>query len=282
MDVVTLNNGNKMPGIILGTFQMKSQADMDNVVKAAVDNKAMGFDTSPSYKTEEMLANSVKKVMAENPLVKREDFFITSKIDSWQMIERRGDIRPFVESILKKTGLEYWDLLLIHWPQPEFFEKTWLSMEKLYEEKIIKNIGVCNCKERHFKRLEAAGANYVPMVAQNEIHPLNTENDVVGYCNEHNITVQAYSPLGRMIADVRNNAVLNILADKYKVSVPQLMIRWHIQRGLVPIVKTSSAKRVKDNINVYSFEITREDMELITSLDRHLKLFLESRCCPGF
>lgn len=281
MKSVVLNNGNTIPQIILGSFQMKSQADMDSVVDAAVDNGVYGFDTSPSYHTEEMLANSIKKAY-ETKNCKREDFFLTTKIDSWQMIDRKGDIRPFVNNILKKTGMEYWDLLLIHWPQPEFFVQTWLTMEKLYEEKIVKNIGVCNLKERHFKQLEAAGAHYVPMVAQNEIHPLNTEDALVEYCKKNNITLQAYSPLGRMIVDVKNNAVLNILAAKYNVSVPQLIIRWHVERGLVPVVKTSSAKRVKENIDIFSFDLTKEDMDLITSLDRHLKLFLESRCCPGY
>ncbi len=281
MDTVTLRNGNTMPQIMLGSFQMKSQDEMDGIVRAAVQEGAFGFDTSPSYKTEEPLANAIHSVMKEDSTIKREDFFLTSKIDSWQMIAKKGDIRSYVASILKKTCLEYWDLLLIHWPQPENFVDTWKCMETLYEEGIVKNIGICNCQVRQFRLLEQ-NANICPFVAQNEIHPMNIEQEVFEYCREHEIVLEAYSPIARMLPMVKNNALLNILAAKYNMSVAQLMLKWHVQRGLVPVVKTSNPKRVEENTNLGPVVLEDADMKAISGLDQHFKIFMESRCCPGF
>lgn len=282
MQSITLNNGNTIPQIMFGSFQMKIQSDMNAVVETAVNNGVFGFDTSPSYKTEEMLSRSIHELTAKKEGLSRKEFFLGTKIDVWQMVAEKGEIRPYVEKSLEKTGIEYWDLLLIHWPQPEYYKKTWLAMEKLYEENIVKNIGVCNFSKRHFKGLERAGAHFVPMVMQNEIHPLNTEQELLAYCKEKHIIVQAYSPLCRMLPEVKNHELLNTLARKYHVSVAQIILRWHVERGLVPVVKTSSAKRVTENIDIFSFSLSEEDRNAITNLDRHFKIFLESRCCPGY
>ncbi len=281
MESVILNNGCRMPKVMLGSFQMDDPAVMDDIVATAVKEGVFGFDTSPSYKTEGMLASSVLKQIKEGN-AKRSDFFIDTKIDSWQMIAKKGDIRPYVMAALDKTGLEYWDMLLIHWPQPENFAATYLTMEKLYEEGIVKNIGVCNFSVRHFEEIEKAGAHIVPMVAQNEIHPLNTEPELTEYCRKHNIVIQAYSPLCRMIYKMKNNALINILAEKYGKSPAQIILRWHVQQGFVPIVKTSSSKRVIENTDIFSFELSKEDQEAVSKLDEHFKIFLESRCCPGY
>ncbi|MGN0165220.1 MAG: aldo/keto reductase family protein [Lachnospiraceae bacterium] len=282
MDSVTLHNGIQMPSIMLGSFQMKTQKEMDAVVSAAVSIGAFGFDTSPSYQTETLLAKSILNPENGSSSLSRKDFFLTSKIDSWQMIAKNGDIRPFVSSVLKKTNLEYWDLLLIHWPQPENFVNTWKSFEKVYEEGMVKSIGICNCQLRHFKKLEDGGANIAPMVAQNEIHPMNLENELVEYCKKNGIVVQAYSPLCRMLPMIKNNALLNILAEKYGVSVAQLILKWHVTRGLVPVVKTSNPNRVVENTCLGDYSLEEKDIEAINQLDRHFKIFLESRCCPGF
>lgn len=340
MENIVLNNGNRIPCIMFGSFQMKKQEDMDEVVRAAAGRGVFGFDTSPSYQTEKMLAAAVNRLIGtgvgkaedgadgkepasgsggkepvsggeesapggkepssggkeavsggrkpdaaglkHDGVFKREDFFLDTKIDSWQMIAKKGQIRPYVEASLKQCGMDYWDLLLIHWPQPEYFVKTWLAMEKLYEEGIVKNIGVCNFSVRHFKAIERGGAHYVPMVAQNEIHPLNTEEELTGYCRKNGIVQQAYSPLCRMLPQVKYNALLNILAEKYGVSVAQIVLRWQVEQGNIPVVKTSSAKRVQENTDIFSFSLSGEDHAAISRLDQHFKVFLESRCCPGY
>ncbi|MBQ7078004.1 MAG: aldo/keto reductase [Lachnospiraceae bacterium] len=282
MESISLSNGKNIPKVMLGSFQMNKESDMEAVVEEAISKGVYGFDTSPSYKTEESLARAVHKALSKHTDVKREDLFIGSKIDSWMMMEGKGDIRKYVEDVLERTKLSYLDLLLIHWPQPEYLVQTYLCMEKLYEEGMVKSIGVCNLKVRHFNKLIEGGATITPHVAQNEIHPFNTEEELVSYCKEKNIVVQAYSPLCRMIPEIKNDATLNILAIKYGVSVAQLMLRFHTQRGLVPIVKTSSPKRVSENTDIFNFTIEEDDMKTISLLDRHFKMFLESRCCPGY
>lgn len=282
MESISLSNEVKIPKIMLGSFQMNKESDMDEVVEEALTHGVYGFDTSPSYKTEEMLANAIHKSLSKHSDIKRSDLFVDSKIDSWQMMEGKGDIRKYVEEMLEKTNLSYLDLLLIHWPEPNFYTETYKCMEKLYNEGIVKSIGVCNFRIRHFERLIKDGATITPHVMQNEIHPFNVEEELVNYCKDHGIVVQAYSPLCRMIPEIANDATLNILARKYNVSVAQLMLRFHTERGLVPIVKTSSKKRVLENTDIFGFTIEDDDMTTISMLDRHFKMFLESRCCPGY
>lgn len=282
MESISLSNDIRIPRIMLGSFQMNKESDMEEVVEEALTHGVYGFDTSPSYNTEEMLARAISKSLSCHSEIKRSDLFVDSKIDSWQMMESKGDIRKYVDDMLERTGLSYLDLLLIHWPEPNFYTETYKCMEKLYNEGVIKSIGVCNFRIRHFERLIKDGATIVPHVMQNEIHPFNTEEELVNYCKERGIVVQAYSPLCRMIPEIANDATLNILARKYNVSVAQLMLRHHTQRGLVPIVKTSSRKRVLENTDIFGFTIEDDDMTTISMLDRHFKMFLESRCCPGY
>ena len=255
---------------------------MEAVVEEALTHGVYGFDTSPSYKTEDMLARAIHKSLSKHSEIKRSNLFVDTKIDSWQMMESKGDIRKYVEDVIERTGLEYLDLLLIHWPEPDNFVETYKYMEKLYEEGMVKSIGVCNFRERHFEKLIRGGATITPHVMQNEIHPFNVEEELVSYCKEHGIVVQAYSPLCRMIPEIANDATLNILSRKYNVSVAQLMLRYHTERGLIPIVKTSSKKRVLENTDIFNFTIEDDDMTTISLLDRHFKMFLESRCCPGY
>ena len=282
MDNRTLKNGKMIPNIMFGSFQMTDQQEMNEIVSAAVENGVLGFDTSPSYRTEGMLATAVHNVMKTNPAIKREKFFIETKIDSWQMIAKKGEIRPFVTAKLKETKLQYWDCLLIHWPQPEYLVPTWKAMEKLYEEKLVRSIGVCNFSPRHFRTLQKGGAKIMPHICQSEIHPLNAEEELTAYCKEHGIILEAYSPLCRMIPQMRYNALINILAEKYHVSPAQIILRWHIEHGRVPIVKTSSVKRVKENTDIFSFSLSEEDCKAIHQLNEDFHIFLESRCCPGY
>ncbi len=281
MREVLLNNGNKMPEIMLGSFQLNDMQLMERIVFEAAKRNCFAYDTSPSYRTEDDLAKAIHSYTEEKH-EKREKFFLQSKIDSWQMIAKKGDIRPYVMNCLSRTGLEYWDLLLIHWPQPEYFAKTWLCFEELYKEGVVKNIGVCNFKIRHFEALKKAGASITPMVVQNEIHPFHTDDEVLHYCKENDITVQAYSPLCRMLDIVTDNPVLNAIAEKNSRSIAQIILRWHIQRNTVPIVKTGNPKRLDENLGVFDFSLTQDEMSEITNLNEDFKIFLESRCCPGY
>ena len=281
MNEKTLSNGVTVPQMLFGSFQMKDQTEMNDVVHSAVENGVFGFDTSPSYHTEGMLAEAVRREIESGPHM-RESFFVQSKIDSWQMILQKGAVRKYVLACLEKTGLKYWDALLIHWPQPDYLVATWRELEQLYRENVVRSIGVCNFSLRHFRKLQEGGAEIVPQICQNEIHPLNTESELTAYCRDNDIVLQAYSPLCRMLPEIKEHPLLNELAEKNGVSVAQLILRWHIEHGRIPIVKTSSAKRAKENTDVFSFSLSPGDVQAIDSLDRRFKIFLESRCCPGY
>lgn len=277
-----MSNQLKMPQLLFGSFQMADDEKIYNIVTEAAEHGIKGFDTSPSYRTEVSVSTAINRYIKEHAHVSREDFFLQTKIDAWQMIQKEGDIRPFVKATLKKINQPYLDLLLIHWPQPDYFTQTWKYMEAVYEDGLAKSIGVCNCKKRHLTQLECNGANICPMVIQNELHPFNAAADEVAFFQSLGIIVQAYSPLCRMLPMVVENPCLSALANQYGVSIAQLILAWHKARNTVPIVKTSKPQRVMENIDAMKIPLSQEDMEKITSLNENFKIFLESRCCPGY
>lgn len=281
MEKIKLSNGLEMPKMLFGTFQMNNNVQWEQLLRVAAKERALGFDAAPSYHTETILANAVNSFLRNTAEYKRGDFFIQTKIDAWMMINGKGEIRPYVQNTLNKTKLEYFDLILIHWPQPDYFCDTWKSLEKVYENGLAKAIGICNCKKRHLYELIDHGANYIPMVIQNEIHPFNTENELLKICKDNNIVLQAYSPLFRMLPQLKENELLNTLAEKYRCSIANIVIAWHLQRGVVPIVKTSTPKRMEENLSSFLIELEKSDMDLIDLLNDDFRIFLDSRCCPG-
>ena len=273
---------NNMPGMLFGSFQITDEEQLYAIVEEAYRCGIKGFDTSPSYRSEAAVSRAINRYISAHNDVHREDFFFQTKIDEWQMIAKQGEIRPFVGATLKKIGQDYLDLLLIHWPQPDYFTATWKSMEKLYESGRVKAIGLCNVGERHVRLLEKAGANICPMVVQNEIHPLNTFEKSTQFLQDRGIVVQSYCPLCRMQPELTEKPLWKELTEKYGKSLAQIVLRWHIQRGLIPIVKTSKVKRVAENAEAMKFTLDAEDMERISGLNENFKIFLESRCCPGY
>ena len=277
-----MNFETNIPPILFGSFQISSDETLYNIVSQAANSGIKGFDTSPSYRTEEGVSKAINRYIAEHPGSSRADFYLQTKIDAWQMIEKKGDIRPFVKAKLKKINQPYFDSLLIHWPQPDYFVDTWKYMEDLYQTGLVKSIGICNCRRRHFELLRNSQFELLPMTIQNEIHPFNTDFKNVEYFKSLGVYIQAYSPLCRMIPEISTNQTLIELAQKYEVSLVQLILRWHLENGIIPVVKTSKTERVKENIFATQFKISADDTEKISELNKNFKIFLESRCCPGY
>ena len=140
-----------MPKMMIGTFRNNNYQELLDVVCAAVECGFTGFDTAPSYKSEKVLGKAINEA-AQKYSLDRKDFFISDKIDAWQMQEGDGDIRRFVDEAISQMNIDYIDLLLIHWPIPEYVDSTWKCFEKLYESGIVKNIGICNLRVRHLKK----------------------------------------------------------------------------------------------------------------------------------
>lgn len=158
---------------------------------------------------------------------------------------------------------DYLDLYLVHWPT-KLNNETWKALESLYKEGKVKSIGVCNFKENHLEDL-MKNAEIMPMVNQIEIHPKRTQKDIISYCHKKNIQVVAWGPLSR--GKVLSEPIMIELANKYNKDIGQIILRWHIQNNIIPIPKSSNPQRIKSNIDIFNFELTKEDMIKIDSLN---------------
>lgn len=278
---IYLSNGVAMPNIMIGSFQVENQSIMTDMVATAIEEECYGFDTSPSYGTEQMLGEAIYKVLKEKK-VKREDIFVADKIDGWQMYKSKGEITKYVEKSLKDLKLEYLDLLLIHWPFDNYLKQTWRSMERLYQKGILRSIGLSNVNIKKYEQFLKGNPKIEPHVVQNEIHPLNTCNNDVLYFQRRNIVVEAYSPLCRMVPEIKNSDVLKGMEHKYKKSIPQILLRWNLQRGIVPIFTSKNKQRIKDNLSLFDFTIDENDFNSIMEMNIQYKIFPESYGCPGY
>ena len=261
-----------------GVSAPKNYIGLWPVVYAALENGINGFDTAPSYQTEEELGRVIKDaihVLGKN----REDIFIQTKIDAWQMMDGRIDF--YVDDARRKLGIDYIDSVLIHWPIPEKVEDVWKALARLKEEGIIKKIGICNVRMRQLSAMDCYDV-VVPDIVQIERNPLRTCEKEVIYCLNRNIQIQAYSPLCKMHPLLRESNVIKVLSEKYNKTVGQIILRWHIDTGVVPIFATTKENRVKEYSEIFGFQLSREEIISISLLNQNHKMYLESCACPGF
>ena len=278
MKYIELSNGVKMPPIVMSTNWM-GYDEMKAVVKAGLECGYRAFDTARDYNNEDIVGRVISECLKELQ-IPREEIFITTKIGNSQ--QALGNISEQIDMSLKNLRTEYVDLWLMHWPYPNYYIDTWHKMEKVYESGKVKAIGMANYRVRHFKHLFDAGVTINPHCVQFEFHPMRTANDIVSYCCEHDIKIQAYSPLCRMIEPIRNSAILKNLAEKYGKSIGQIILRWHYQQGIVPVFKSTRPQRIRENFDIFNFEMNDEEIARISSLDEDYKFHLESASCPGF
>lgn len=253
----TLSNGVKIPSIGFGTYKLGDYDDTINSVKNAIKMGYRQIDTAAFYKNEEAVGLGIKESK-----INREDIFLVTKL--WN--DNHGyenTMKSFNDSI-KKLGVDYLDLYLVHWPN-KLNSETWRAFEDLYKMGKVKAIGVCNFKEGHIEELKKA-ANIMPMVNQIEVHPYRTQKNIISYCKDNNIQVVAWGPImrGRIFSD----PIMIKLSNKYNKSIPQITLRWHLQNGIIPIPKSSNIERIKSNLDIFDFEISDEDMNLINKLNK--------------
>jgi diketogulonate reductase-like aldo/keto reductase len=276
-----LNNGTNIPSIILGSFQVKNLQIMLDMIETAISAGGFGFDTSPSYGTERILSIALHKVTRKEGIL-RNQLFIADKIDGWQMFKGNGDVENYVDQSLQVMELDYFDLLLVHWPFEKYLYNTWKCFERMYKRGKIKSIGICNINSRILDKLVADGITVLPHVIQNEISPIRTCVEEITYFQNMGITVEAYSPLCRMIEPIKESETLRNIAEKNNRSIAQVILRWHIQRGIIPIFTSTKPERVKSNFDVFDFELTDSDIKKINALNQDYKIFPESYGCPGY
>ena len=263
-DSFELNNGIKIPCVGFGTWQTPDGETAVNAVKAALEAGYRHIDTAAVYGNEE----SVGRAIAESG-VRREDIFVTSKV--WNACRGYESTLAAFDETMKKLGLDYLDLYLIHWPanktQFENWDEinlaTWRAMIELYRAGKIRAIGVSNFLPHHLESL--VETEVVPAINQIEFHPGFMQSETVEYCKKNGIVVEAWSPLGtgRML----NNETLMAIAKKYDRSVAQLCIRWCLQNGTLPLPKSVTPSRIVENTGVFDFVISDEDMAIINAME---------------
>lgn len=279
METINLLNNIKMPVLAIGTNWM-NYSELKKVMKQAFLSGIRAIDTARDYGNEHIVGQVLFDLMKEME-IKREELFITTKIGNSQQL--KGNISTEIDISLKNLKVEYLDLWLMHWPFPDYYVNTWLKMEKIYFSGKVKSIGVANFDVRHLIHLLSEDISVLPMVNQVEYHPLRTIPELTEFMLQKNIKLQAYSPLCRLVPALRENDLLEKLSLKYKKSIGQIILRWHIQQGFVmPIFKTYNSNRFTENTDIFDFSLTNSEMRAVFLLNQDYKYHLESVNCPGY
>lgn len=257
MEHYILNNGVEIPAVAFGTYKAADGKSAD-VIRTAIEAGYRYFDTASFYGTETYLAEAVRESG-----ISRDEIFIASKL--WKTEMGYDNVKKAFERTLENLETDYLDLYLIHWPLPEpgykewkqLDKETWRAMEELYQEGKIRAIGLSNFLPHHIENI-LEDCTVRPAVDQIEYHPGYSQEAVVQYCKERDILVQAWSPIGRQ--RVLTEGLVQELAEKYGVSPARICLKFAVQRGIIPLPKSSSMERMKDNLDFYSFEMEQEDI----------------------
>lgn len=263
-DTYKLYNGVEIPCIGFGTWQTPDGEVAVSSVRCAIEAGYRHIDTAQVYGNEESVGRGIRESG-----VSREELFITTKL--WNTNHTYDLTMSTFEESMKKLGLDYLDLFLIHWPNPIGFRdcwqsanaESWKAMEELYKAGRIRAIGISNFRPHHIDELLKT-AEIAPMVNQIRLCPGDTQDAVVDYCREHNMLLEAYSPLG--VGRVFEVPEVQAMAEKYGRSIAQVCIRWSLERGYLPLPKSVTPSRIVDNLNVFDFELDDEDVTLLAGL----------------
>ncbi len=257
---VTLNDGILMPAIGLGTYQMRGGEGLNQIV-AAIKDGYTAIDTATNYDNEGVVGRAIKRSG-----VNRADLFITSKLPG--KYHRYDDATRAIQESIYRLGLDYLDLFLIHWPLPkrDHYVEAFQAMIDAQKRGLIRSIGVSNFEPEHLDRL-IKETGVAPSVNQVEIHPYWNNQRIVEEDANRGVVTEAWSPLGRGSAALKE-PVIKELADKYGKNVGQIILRWHEQRGIIPIPKSSSLEHQRLNLDTFDFSLTADEMDKINSLTK--------------
>jgi len=257
---IKLRDGNSIPQIGLGLWQIKDEAEFKQAFNAAIKAGYKHFDTAQAYHNEQFLGDSIQQSG-----IKREELFITTKI-AVQNFGSKKSLNSFNKS-LQKLKLDYVDLVLLHFPVPALRKTTWKVVEEIKKQGLAKSIGVSNYTIKHLQQMEGY-ATEMPVVDQVEMHLFLQQKKLREYAHQHNVAIEAYSPLAH--AKQMDDDLIKKLAKKYQVSYAQIMLRWCLQSDVIIIPKSVSPKRIAENIDIFNFKISDEDMEQLAKLDNNL------------
>jgi methylglyoxal/glyoxal reductase len=262
----TLYNGVKMPWFGLGVFKVEEGPELVNAVKFAIKHGYRSIDTAAIYGNEEGVGQAIREAITEYD-IKREELFITSKV--WNSDLGYDSTISAYKTSLRKLGLDYLDLYLVHWPVEDKYKEAWQALETLYKDGKVKAIGVSNFQVHHLEKV-MKDAEIKPMVNQVEYHPRLTQKEVKAFCHQHGIQFEAWSPL--MQGQLFDNPILKEVASKYNKTVAQVILRWDLQNGVVTIPKSTKEHRIIENSNIFDFKLTTEDMDRISNLNENFRV----------
>ncbi|WP_018296855.1 aldo/keto reductase [Corynebacterium lubricantis] len=272
---LTLNNGVEMPALGFGVYQSSPQ-DTITSVQTALETGYRLIDTAAAYGNEREVGEGMRRSGVE-----RKDTFLTTKL--WISDYGYDETMVGFDASLRRLGTDYVDLYLMHWPMPKDFEKTvgsWKAVEQILKDGRARAIGMCNSSPQDLDAL-AARTDIVPAVNQVELHPYFTQKQLEAYDKEHGIVTQAWSPIGGVNvyssddpAEQKNvllDTVVTEIAEKYGKTAAQVVLRWHLQQGRSAIPKSVRPERIKENFDVFDFELTDQDLAAIDALDTGLR-----------
>ena len=245
-----------------------------NYINAVTNALKLGYrliDYSSAYGDGSLLNKAIQKSG-----VKREDLFITTRVSNWA--QREGKVREEFMRFLKNMNLEYVDLLQFHWPVTDFYLDTWREMEKLYEEGYVKHLGVANCHQHHLEEIFKI-CKHRPEVGQFEIHPLFTQKKLIKYYVTNGIVVEAYTPIARYDDRLVRLPLLKKLEQKYHKTFVQIILRWHVQNGVIPLVRSMSKEHQLENFSIFDFELSQEDIAALDAININSRLRYDPDNC---
>lgn len=258
--LITMNDGHQIPAVGLGTYQIRGGEGLDQILTAIQDGYRL-LDTSTNYDSEGIVGEAIRRSG-----IPRSEFFVMTKLPG--KYHHYEDALTMIQESLFRMGLDYFDLYLIHWPLPKrgLYVEAWKAMVTAQKLGLIRSIGVSNFEPEHLdKIIDETGVT--PAINQIEIHPYWVQERMVKANQERGILTEAWSPLGRG-SDALKEAVITELAEKYGKTTAQVILRWHAQRGIIPIPKSRNLQHQRENLAIFDFELTQTEIERINLLEK--------------
>lgn len=258
--LITMNDGHQLPAVGLGTYQIRGGEGLDQVLTAIQDGYRL-LDTSTNYDSEGIVGEAIRRSG-----IPRSEFFVTTKLPG--KYHHYEDALMMIQESLFRMGLDYFDLYLIHWPLPKrgLYVEAWKAMVTAQKLGLIRSVGVSNFEPEHLDEI-ISETGVTPAVNQIEIHPYWVQERMVKADKDRGIITEAWSPLGRG-SDALKEEVITELAEKYGKTPAQIILRWHTQRGIVPIPKSRNLQHQRENLAIFDFELTQTEIERINLLEK--------------
>ena len=262
-----MNNGIEIPSIGYGTYQIRQKSEIENGIKTAYSCGYRLFDTAVMYNNEQLIGQSIKKLK-----LPRNDLFLTTKIIPQDMTYEKA--KQSIDKSLKKLNTDYIDLVLIHWPgvtNPQQRIDVWKALEEAVEQGKVKSIGLSNFLKKHIEQI-LNNCKIKPVINQIECHPLYYDKDTIEYCKSQNIIIEAYCPLAEFHKNLIQNKNIVEIAKSLGKSVPQVILRWHLQHQIIPLPKSVHSNYIKENYDLDGLTLSEEQMKVIDGLNTNFKI----------